>query len=326
MKHFTHEPANTKDILNQSLWLNENLKINKNYIYFKEWENKGIHKISHLYNQVGVLFTHDQLTLKYNLKSNFLQTAQIHNAIPKVWKKSIINYNKTIIPNSVDIKININNNYMTLNTIKCKDFYWHLINSKTHIPSNISKWAKYSTNLSTKLDPKWKYIYMLPFQIIKDTRLQTFQYKIINRTISCNKWLNSIKIKDTDICSYCPEEDNINHFFLLCLNCNNFWVYFNTWWHSLTRTHLLDLTLIENLQDCILLGFPNNNNATPALNYCIILAKYYIYNCKINQNNNLDFYTYLVNLKHRLKIEKQITDNIKNTTFFNQLSFIYENI
>ena len=40
MKHFMKDPIETKEMLSQSLWLNENLKINNKYIYFKEWEKR----------------------------------------------------------------------------------------------------------------------------------------------------------------------------------------------------------------------------------------------------------------------------------------------
>ncbi len=62
----------------------------------------------------------------------------------------------------------------------------------------------------------------MPFVTIGDTRLQAFQYKLINRIIPCNKCLFDIKIKDNPQCNYCCAEDNIQHFFLFCNNTYQF--------------------------------------------------------------------------------------------------------
>jgi hypothetical protein len=326
MKYFKQKPTNIKEILDQSLWLNENIKIGNKYIYFKEWEKKGINKISDLFNKFGILYSHNQLSLKYNINSNFLQTAQIQTAIPPSWKKVINEYITPIIKENVDIRINLNETYRPLHSIKCKDFYWHIINSKQHKPTCISKWAKSSNYFSYDIDPKWKYIFTLPFTVTNETRLQSFQYKIINRTIACNKWLHSIKIKQSSKCEYCEEEDSINHFFLLCLNANNFWVSFNQWWNNLTQNNLIELTQNSNIQDCILLGFPKDNSESSVLNYCSIVAKNYIYNSKMNKNNILDFYIYLIILKQKLKIKKYISSKENKSTHFEKFNFIFNNI
>jgi uncharacterized protein YutD len=45
MNFFKNEPININDIFNQSLWLNENIKINNNNT------NKGINKIKDIINE-----------------------------------------------------------------------------------------------------------------------------------------------------------------------------------------------------------------------------------------------------------------------------------
>ncbi len=41
----------------------------------------------------------------------------------------------------------------------------------------------------------WKRIFNLPFSTTKDTKHQSFQFRIIHKIIPCNKWLQTIKIK-----------------------------------------------------------------------------------------------------------------------------------
>ena len=41
MKYFKQEPKNIQEILEESLWLNERIKIRNKHIYFKEWEKNN---------------------------------------------------------------------------------------------------------------------------------------------------------------------------------------------------------------------------------------------------------------------------------------------
>ncbi len=112
--------------------------------------------------------------------------------IPKWWKNKLktftTNTNCILVGNS----INVNNKVLNIEKIKCKDFYWHLINKASHMPSNILKWCQTYPDFKNA-DPKtWQRIFKLPFQVIRETRIQTFQYKILHRVISCNKWLENI--------------------------------------------------------------------------------------------------------------------------------------
>jgi hypothetical protein len=63
MKHFKKNLENLTEILDQSLWFNENIKIQNKYIFLKTWNNLGIHKIRDMFNQYGILYTHDELTI-----------------------------------------------------------------------------------------------------------------------------------------------------------------------------------------------------------------------------------------------------------------------
>ncbi len=61
MKYFKQKPEIIIEITDQSLWLNEYIKINKKYVYFKNWEIKGIHKISDIMDNSGKLLSHEEL-------------------------------------------------------------------------------------------------------------------------------------------------------------------------------------------------------------------------------------------------------------------------
>ncbi len=73
MKDFKKTPTNLIPILNQSLWLNENLKINNTYLYSKYFIDKGILYIKDSLDNNGNFLNHLELTSKYKLITNFME-------------------------------------------------------------------------------------------------------------------------------------------------------------------------------------------------------------------------------------------------------------
>jgi len=327
MKYFKKKPQSTTEILNESLWLNEYIKAENKYIYIKDWENKNITQIKHLFNERGEQLSHKELIRKYNISTHFLQTLQIQNSIPKEWIKRIKHTQTIPTPNTTEINIIINNKIQKLNITTSKDFYWHIINANTYSPTCIKKWSETFPTLNKEYNQEWKNIFNTVFKICRETKLQSFQFKITHRIISCNKWLFNIKISDSETCSFCKSDtDTIQHFFLLCHNVNCFWVSFNNWWLRLTEQNLINIAEPQKLQQSILLGFPDHSEKIEVLNYCILLAKHFIYNRKMNKCNNFCILEYLIYLKSKLNLEKYILKKINKENSFSKFVFIMENI
>ncbi len=62
------------------------------------------------------------------------------------------------------------------------------------------------------------------------------------------------------------------------------------------------------------------------INFCILIAKYYIYIQKLINSNKIDFYDYLVQLKQKLQIEQIICIDEGNPSKFKQFEFILDDI
>ncbi len=69
----------------------------------------------------------------------------------------------------------------------------------------------------------------------------------------------------------------------------------------LGQINIIDL---NNLEECIIFGFPNNNDNTKVLNDCIILAKYHIYiqKSKFTRNYIFVFLSFVSNQVPRQKL------------------------
>ncbi len=108
----------------------------------------------------------------------------------------------------------------------------------------------------------------------RDTSIQSFQYKILHRTLPCNQWLNNIKINSEKTCSYCNEIDTITHFLIECKSNKYFWKGWSRWWHCITG---FNLRRKDYTYEYILFGFPGKSDSTIVANYCILYTKQYIY-------------------------------------------------
>ena len=144
-------------------------------------KKQPITTIRDLFNDSGILLTHQELTHKYNISTNFLHNLQIHNSIPMKWLSQIKNTQQIFTPKTSDIYININNKKLILNNIASKESYWHIINSNKHKPSSIQKWSASYPTLTQELNQEWKNLFNLVFKYSQETKLQSFQFKIIHR-------------------------------------------------------------------------------------------------------------------------------------------------
>ncbi len=276
-------------ILKQPLWLNSHISSNPD-----KWFIKGINQIKDIIDKIGNFMSHEQLKEKYNLTTPFLTTLQLLTSILKLWKTK----RKTLTTNTncilVGNSINVNNKVQNIEKIKCKDFYWHLINKSSHTPNNKLKWCETYHDFKNA-DPKtWHGIFKLPFQIIRETRIQTFQYKILHRVILCNKWLFNIKIKTSELCDYCKDIDDIPHFFFHCPKVKIFWNSILQWLENISNLQLRNSPI---LKECLIFGFPECNTVVKGnmsvINFCIIYIKYYIYiyTQRLFNNKQLDVYS-----------------------------------
>ena len=78
----------------------------------------------------------------------------------------------------------------------------------------------------------------------------------------------------------------------------------------------------------IIFGFVNDNNdlVFDVFNFCILFAKYYVYECKI-RSRDVDFACFIRILKTRIEIEKCIAIKNEKLTAFNDCwSLMYTKI
>ena len=78
-------PSTIKEILQQPIWYNENICVDRKPVYYKKWWQKGIMYLYQLLDNNGQLLTQDNLENKYAIKTNFLMYRSLIKSIPKHW-------------------------------------------------------------------------------------------------------------------------------------------------------------------------------------------------------------------------------------------------
>ena len=100
------------------------------------------------------------------------------------------------------------------------------------------------------------------------------QYKVLHRILSTNSSLFQFGLKETHLCSFCNEtKESILHLFWNCATSLTFWFELSE------QVHKKCNFIISLSADKVVLG-----SATSELsdNMLIVLAKYYIYSCRLN--------------------------------------------
>ncbi len=324
MSMYAEEPASMTELQNEVLWWNKYITQSGVPICWDEWINKGIYYIRDLLDEQGQFLNHIQLYEKYGINCNFLQVLQIRQCLPSHWRQNIYRCNKKLQENS-NLCVKIDNRLKMIDVLKCKDFYWYFIDKEKSTPRCQTKWCESFPELKDVDDSVWERIYKMPYIVSRETKLQSFHFRVVHRILPCNKWLCDITILDTNICNFCDNIDTIQHFLYECNCLKLFWQNFFRWWNRISPVKIENIVNINELRECILFGFPGDEDIIVALNYCTLMAKYYIYIQKlVKQNSPTDFYDFLVYIKSKLKTELFVCIKENKLHKFDKFSFIYE--
>ncbi len=172
-------------------------------------------------------------------------------------------------------------------------------NRTYEIPSAVLKWEElyYYVNFD------WKIVFTLPYETTSETSLQSMQYQILNRYFPCKSCLNTWNPELDKMCALCGVEETLEHYFYHCEFVREFWNHLFIWWNGVSQCNL-NLGAID-----IIFGIMNeeNDNMLSVLNYCIILAKKYIIDCR-TKSLDCSFKNFRLKLRSRLLIEEYIAN------------------
>lgn len=158
-----------------------------------------------------------------------------------------------------------------------------------------ARWLNDDPRLSLTGPEDWSEACLTAFRALRDTRVQSFQYKLLNRITPCGAYLKQIRIRETDECPICGGTDTLIHLFLAL------WLQVQRWAHGVEDLHLERLTPKE-----LLMGVPRSRPKSKIINNIVLLVKYYIHRQKLFYDGDLSLIQWLGELKMRLNTKKWI--------------------
>jgi hypothetical protein len=299
--HFQN-PSDELEILKQPLWYNSLIRIGDKPVWYDNWQKNNIKYAKDIFDNNGEIMGKQVLDAKYNFQTKYLEYESLLSAIPKLWKYKL--NNKGSIINDVHISeectINTDKGIKKLCELDTRQIYMGLLSKQTERPTSEHKWhEKGNVNIS---EEEWSSIYSSPYDLIRDTRCQAFQYKVTHRIMACRYNLKIWKIEQSDICKICNEQiDTIEHHLVLCPSTSLFWTSVISWWKA-----NFNISFPVHMYDLIF-GLSNDGNdmIINHFNYILLLARFYIYNTK-RVDGKLDLYTFLLNCKNEIMTEYNI--------------------
>ena len=298
-------------IINQTIWCNRYVTIQNKPFLWQRWKEAGINKISDLINGDHFLSA-AELSHKYNIQINFLEALQIKQSLPFAWRNELQSQQKYDLVDG--ILYYAKGEVKAIDKDRAKNVYLLFNNKNKEKPTCVEMWGELFPELTTQT---WKDIFIRTFSISRETKMQSFQYRILHRTIPCRKRLFEQKIVDSKACDACRMEDNLQHFFLSCNYVRQFWITLKLWLQE-----GLNYELPMQEKD-IIFGIEISDDISKVINYIILHAKYYIYTHRLQNNHTLTISTFKALMQYNLKLEQMISST-KAPEKFDKFMPLYE--
>ena len=142
--------------------------------------------------------------------------------------------------------------------------------------------------------PDWKAIWSRINTTTIEEKLRNFQYKILHRIVSTNKFLHIIKLRPDDLCDSCKITETLEHLLWECTKVKKFWKNFEIFWSNKSKQTLhLDCQTVILGSDCRL------------LNHLLLLGKHFIYTARFN-SRPLNFSLFIDKIAELRSVECKI--------------------
>lgn len=257
---------NPEDVINYS-FENAWYITNKNLKRLQPTLNrKGIHLIRDLLDEQGAPLQYRDFKLKYDLNINFIDYMSLIKSVPKEWCHLIRNTANLQRGGSRELPV-ITNLKKTDKT--CRWAYKELVMTLKVKQPYKEKWAERLNDIG---EDEWLYIHSMPFKCTKNTKLQSFQYKVVHNILATQKTLLQYKLSTSDLCTFCEEAtETIQHLLFSCPYTRQCWSDLETWLRPILE--ITDLVmekhiLLGSFQECI-------------VDLIFIVSKYSIYISKL---------------------------------------------
>ncbi len=217
VSYWKEEPQNANEFLSMSIF---NFIPPRMFYQYKSWTEVGFKILNDLVDDHGNLLPFEMIKQKTR-RGDFLKYFSLISKIPKAWKEAI---KKHLVHNNFERQEDKIMDLKKYNSLKFvyKDL---LKRAKRQHTAKQESWMQLlNTNISSE---EWSEIYSRAKFCTKDTKLISFNFRLIHRIIATNDFLKRINILDDNKCTFCKREnESIEHLFYDCNITSQFWYSF----------------------------------------------------------------------------------------------------
>ncbi|MGL6064844.1 MAG: RNA-directed DNA polymerase, partial [Fusobacteriaceae bacterium] len=212
------KPERREDILNQPLFLNDNVLYKGKELHFKQWINAGFKRVKDILYEVKEGFLPFHAILEevkaveedINVRSLENQYEQVKEAIPEQWIQKI-EEDKGNEGEKMKVFIKGKGEEVYFDQCLVKEFYVYFRNLVFKEPVGLTFWGKVFNDFDKRM--LWKNLgkwYM-------DAKMENLDFCIRHNIIFSELKLHKIGITENALCKIClTKEEGILHMFLLC--------------------------------------------------------------------------------------------------------------
>ena len=180
--------------------------------YYIRWIEHNVQYLCDLIDpHSGNFYTFEQIRNKLNT-NNFLKYYSLVSNVPKYikdhLKENCVNVNFDILSKKDAYLERI------VHSKNVRFVYKGLVNAIISLPTEkFSKWEKLLNCEITN----WSKYFIILKKSCRNSYLQNFQFKLLHRIIPTNSFLHKIKLKNTNLCTFCKiHDETIEHLFFDC--------------------------------------------------------------------------------------------------------------
>jgi len=289
-----------RSVISYPIWNTYFLK-NRNLLTMK---NKliecGITCIQDLLNEDRDFLRVSEFNKKYKVCLNFMDYKSLIHSIPVDWRHKIFLQAEEINLVTCQSLDFVRQNY------KCNKAVYMILNESCiqSVKNNRDKWSEILVEDISKTE--WENIMCIPWQSTVETKLRSFQYNIISRTLITNKKLYQWKLVDSDLCQFCKvKEETIEHLMYGCDKVAKLWQAI----FAKLEQYMNVFHVVSNPR-AVICG-TNNTNNYKLVNHILLIVKKYIYNSRC-MNNVLSINGAILMIKKCYVIEYQLACQSNN--------------
>ena len=263
-----------ENVSEEFLWLNSNIKFDKQLLHFKHWSEHGINIVSDvIINGVWV----DQTQVNNRLQSNSLlvsfQYQKLKHAFPHLWLHKLRNQNMHADVNRVNrqhehvFEIPKVSGIDVVGT-KAKVYYHFLNEKKVSVSYMINVWQRRLDLLHTF---DWDPVFDFKLSRLKLNKIRQFNFKVINNILPFKDNLMKWKILANAQCKSCNENESLMHNLLYCSKVRSIWARISELIFECSGQNLI----IDD--SIIIVGYDVSNSEYSFINLIINFMEYAIY-------------------------------------------------